>query len=133
MLTLLCYSKTIMGFIVKLAKAMGLVSSGGITPRIADNTKIIPLSNEYTDIPLQPEEERNNTIQFFVKPGAVLIIKRGVNGFYDQEGTFRYRSGRVTHYLVKGVFTRSDDTSTSMTLHIPRNIIEERFMLKRDK
>ncbi|OGI07248.1 MAG: hypothetical protein A3I68_00730 [Candidatus Melainabacteria bacterium RIFCSPLOWO2_02_FULL_35_15] len=122
-----------MGFIVKLAEAIGLVSSGGITPRIADNTKITPLSNDYTYIPLQPEEERNNTVQFFVKPGAVLTLKRGVNGFYDQEGTFRYRSGLVTHYLVEGYFTKSDGTDALRTLLIPKNIVRDRFILKRDK
>lgn len=132
--TWVCYSKTIMSLFITLAQKIGLASSSEtITPRVADNTKIIPRTDdEYTYIPLQIEEEENNTVQFFVRRGAILTIKRGVNGSYDQEGTFRYRSGPVTHYLVEGVFTKSNGFDVFMTLLIPKNIVSDRFILKRD-
>ena len=102
-----------------------------ITANTPDNTTITTRNkSQYTYVPLTPQEERNNTVQFFVRPGAELTFKRGVAGYYDEDRKFRNTDGFVTHYLIEGVFTNSDNQDSSMSLYVPRNVVEREFVIK---
>ena len=109
----------------------GVKSVNDITASTPDNTIIVNKNKfDFAYIPLTPEEETNNTIQFFVKPKGELIFKRGVAGEYDRDGKFRYTDGFVTHYLIEGIFTNSGNEDSYMSLLVPRQVIERNFVIK---
>jgi hypothetical protein len=59
-----------------------------------------------------------------------LTVKRAVSGEYTDNGTFRYTNGRITHYLVEGIFTNQSNVDSYMALCIPKKAIEQGFQIK---
>ncbi len=132
MLIRVCYIQNTMNKLFEvLLKPFSTSPTNVITTRIADDTKIITTRQEgYTDIPLMAEDERKNTTNLFVKPGTTLTVKRAVSGEYTDNGTFRYTKGRITHYLVEGLFTNQNGVDNHTTLCIPKKTIEQGFKIK---